>query len=240
MRPGDGVAPACSRLPIQNAPRPALSETGSDETLAAALARDLNAGFESLACAWQDRLFAFALRMTGSPNDAEELAQETLVHAWRALSDYAPERRRTLRIRPWLFQIAVNLTRNHARSKGRAGTISLDALERGGAHDATGSGESPITRIPDNDTEGAPEESLERRQWLETLSALLLALPEPHRLALTLRHIEGMSYGAIAEATGMPVGTVKSNASRGAAELRRAIERERAREAYRQETELMR
>src|SRR5579859_156471 len=217
MWSGDGVTPSCS-LPLSNYASRTPPEPDDDAALAAALAHDLNLGFESLARAWQDRLYAFTLRMTGSPSDAEELAQETLVHAWRALADYSPERRRALRVRPWLFQIAVNLTRNLARSAGRAGTMSLDALEGSGERKLSGTGESPATRIPDDDPEGAPEASLERQQRLESLAAMLLALPEPHRLALTLRHIEGMSYGAIAEVTGMPVGTVKSHASRGAAE----------------------
>jgi RNA polymerase sigma-70 factor (ECF subfamily) len=240
MRPGDGVSQSCARPLPHHDLQPSLPGTDSESALAAALAHDLNVGFEALARAWQDRLYAFALRMTGSPSDAEELAQETLVRAWRALSDYPPERRRTLRIRSWLFQIAVNLARNNARSAGRATTMSLDALEGNSARDRSGENISPAARIPDEDPEGAPEESLERRQRLERLAGLLLALPEPHRLALTLRHIEGLSYGAIAEITGLPVGTAKSHASRGAAELRRAIEREQAIEAYREETELKR
>ena len=239
MRLRDGSMPSSSRPPIRSEP-PAMIGTGDDVALAAALARDLNAGFESLARAWQDRLFAFALRMTGSPSDAEELAQETLVRAWRALSDYTPERRRALRVRSWLFQIVVNLTRNNVRSMRRAGTVSLDALDASGERDRSDSQDSLAARIPDEDLAGAPEASLERQQRLETLATLLLALPEPHRLAVTLRHIEGMSCGAIAEVTGMPVGTVKSHASRGASELRRAFEREKARETFREEKELMR
>jgi RNA polymerase sigma-70 factor, ECF subfamily len=239
MSPGDGVAPSCSRPRTHG--DPLLSRAlDSDAALAAALARDLNAGFEWLARAWQDRLYAFMLRMTGSSSDAEELTQETLVRAWRALSDYSSQRRRELRVRPWLFQIAVNLARNKARSISRAGTVSLDALERRVGQDMSEAGESPAARIPDEDLAGAPEASLERRQRLEALAALLLGLPEPHRLAVTLRHVEGMSYTAIAEVTGLPIGTVKSHASRGAMELRRAIEREQARETYREETELKR
>lgn len=231
--------PSCSLSPARFDARTALATDG-DTALAAALARDLNAGFETLARAWQDRLYAFALRMTGSPSDAEELAQETLVRAWRALIDYTPERRRALRLRPWLFQIVVNLTRNHARDARRENAISLDTLDGSERQDTSDTGESPAARLQDDDPEGVPEESLERRQRLEALAAQVLALPEQHRLALVLRHIEGMSYFAIAEVTGLPVGTVKSHASRGAAELRRAIEREQAREAYREETELMR
>ena len=239
MWSGDGVTPSCSLPPFSYESRTAYAPD-DDAALAAALAHDLNAGFESLARAWQDRLYAFALRMTGSPSDAEELAQETLVHAWRALAGYPPERRRALRVRPWLFQITVNLTRNLARRIGRAGVMSLDSLEDSGERNQAGMSASPAARIPDDDPDGAPEASLERRQRLESLAALLLTLPEPHRLALTLRHIEGMSYGAIAEVTGLSVGTIKSHASRGAAELRRAIKRDQAREAYREETELMR
>lgn len=239
MRPGDGVAPSCSR-PLIHSDSLVSHAPDGDAALAAALARDLYAGFEWLARAWQNRLYAFMLRMTGSPSDAEELAQETLVRAWRALSTYSPQRRRELSVRPWLFQIAVNLARNKARSISRSGTVSLDELERSAGRDMSEVEESPAARIPDEDLAGAPEASLERRQRLETLAALLLALPEPHRLAVTLRHVEGMNYTAIAEVTGLPVGTVKSHASRGAMELRRAIERERAREAYREETELKR
>ncbi len=231
--------PSCAHSPIRSDARSPLA-TDSDVALAAALARDLNTGFELLARAWQDRLYAFALRMTGSPNDAEELAQETLVRAWRALSDYTPERRRALRIRPWLFQIVVNLTRNYIRDARKENAISLDTPDGGERQDKSDTGDSLAARIPDDDPGGVPEESLERRLRLEALAAMLLALPESHRLALTLRHVEGMSYTTISEVTGIPIGTVKSHASRGAAELRRAIERDKAREAYREETELVR
>ena len=215
---------------------PIVCETACDDELARLLVRDLNVGFEALARAWQTRLYAFALRMTGSASDAEDVAQETLVRAWRALQAFPVERRRALQVRPWLFQIAVNLARNAARDARRAPTISLeddtDENERRSAH------ESPAERLEDGDPAGAPEKSLERRQRLETLARLLLSLPSAQRLALTLRHVEGMSYGEMAAITGLPIGTLKSSASRGAAELRRAIERERMREDYRERLEL--
>lgn len=201
-----------------------------DEALAIALADDFDAAFERLARAWEQRLYAFALRMTGRPRDAEEVAEETLVQAWRALSTYPPERRRALRLRPWLFQIAANLARNRARSARRADALSLDSATP--ASDGSADAATLAERIADEDPLGAPEEALAREQRLADLAALLLTLPEPQRLVVILRHVEGMGYAAIAETTGEPIGTVKSHASRGVARLRRALERERISEAW--------
>jgi RNA polymerase sigma-70 factor, ECF subfamily len=231
MRAGSGVSPAASRPQTQTAP--AVRCCDDDAKLAALLARDLNAGFESLARAWQDRLYAFALRMTGKPADAEDVAQETLVRAWRALGDYSAERRRTLAVRPWLFQIAVNLARNAARSASRAPAVSLDA----GSETEEPALPSAADRLAESDIAVMPEEFFERRQRLERLAALLLELSPAQKLAVVLRHVEGMSYGEMAHVTGLPTGTLKSHASRGATELRRLIERDRAREAYREKLE---
>ncbi len=206
----------------------AMSAPLCDEALAATLADDLGAGFERLVWAWSDRLYAFALRMTGSPREAEELAQETLTRAWRALSGYAPERRRALRLRPWLFQIAANLARNRARSARRSPTISLDGEIQQGAEEQ--GSVSLAERLADDDALGEPERALAREQRMAELAALLLTLPESQRVVVILRHVEGLGYAAIAEVTGEPVGTVKSHASRGVARRRRAREGVRAAE----------
>lgn len=196
----------------------------SDVALACALADDLAGAFEELVHAWSSRLFAFSLRMTGHERDAEELTEETLVRAWRALSDYSPERRRALRLRPWLFQIAANLARNRARDARRTPTFSLD-------DDAGETATSLAERLVDGDPLGTPEEALTAAQRQASLAALLLTLPEAQRVAVILRHIEGMCYAQIAETTGEPIGTVKSHVNRGVARLRRAMEQERLAEA---------
>jgi RNA polymerase sigma-70 factor (ECF subfamily) len=134
-----------------------------------------------------------------------------------------------LRLRPWLFQIAANLARNRARAARRAETVSLDTEADGsdaGAHIST-----RAERIEDPDPFVNPEATLAREQRLADLATLLLTLPETQRVVVILRHMEGMGYAAIAEATGEPIGTVKSHASRGVARLRRALEHERIAEA---------
>ena len=100
----------------------------TDEPLIAALADDLDASFEALVLAHQDRLYSIALRMLGDPRDAEEAAQDALVRAYRALAGYDAARIRELRLRPWLATIVLNLCRSRlARRPAAARTaLSLD------------------------------------------------------------------------------------------------------------------
>src|SRR5215472_9944699 len=70
-----------------------------DLTLLTTLARNLDAGFEALALAYQRRLYGLALRLTTSPPDAEEIAQDALVRAYRALATYPVERIEALSLR---------------------------------------------------------------------------------------------------------------------------------------------
>ena len=99
----------------------------TDEALALGLARDLDASFEALVLAHQDRLYTIAHRFLGNGHDAEEVTQDALVRAYRAMSGYEPDRIRRLRLRPWLATIVLNLCRNRlARSANARGTLSLD------------------------------------------------------------------------------------------------------------------
>src|SRR6266567_844722 len=86
-----------------------------EQSLSAHLAADLEGHFEHLVRTYQGRLYSFALRLTGSRQDAEESTQDAFVRAYRALQGYAEERRRALRIRPWLYQITLNVVRNRVR-----------------------------------------------------------------------------------------------------------------------------
>src|SRR5512135_876963 len=82
------------RLVISGAQQRAMqnAEASADAALAAALAEDLDGNFESMVRRFQDRLFTFALRLTASREDAEEVAQDAFVRAYRALKTYPAER----------------------------------------------------------------------------------------------------------------------------------------------------
>lgn len=185
----------------------------SEEQLAAALAADLDSAFEQLALCYQRRLYAFALRVCGSREDAEEIVQDALIRAYRALAGYPDERRRALVLRPWLFQITINVARNRARVR-RPPTTSLDGAE------------APTLREPADDERDQPEVRAEAAERRRELARLLLALPMRYRPAVVLRHVEGLGYDEIAAIVGQPVGTVKANVHRGVGLLRAALERQ--------------
>jgi len=186
----------------------------TDEALAAALAVELNTGFEALARVYAGRLCAFTRRMAPSREDAEELAEDALVRAYRALAGYDAERRRSLRLRPWLFAIAVNVCRNFARRRGLA-MRSLDVPTRDGE-----------VALPEPEADGRerPDEQVDAAETRRELVAAIAGLPEHLRMAVVLRHVEGMSYAEAAEALCAPVGTVKAQVHRGTRLLRVALE----------------
>ena len=181
------------------------------EELAEALAVDARGTFEQLVAVYQDRLYSFGLHLTGRPWDAEEVAQDTFVRAYRALERYPAERIRALNLKPWLLQIALNVFRNRVRGK-LLNLVPLDVT-------ADGKVDEPATAIHE-----WPDEIAERAEERALLQKLLLALPERYRVAVVLRHVQGLDYGEIASLLGQPVGTAKSNVHRGVRLLRESME----------------
>ncbi len=193
-----------------------------DQALRAALARDVDAAFEGLVLAYQHRLYAFARSLAACPPDAEEVAQETFVRAYRALCAYPPARVGALALRPWLFQIAVNVVRNHNRTQRRRVTVVSPA--RGQPWDADGGSEVTGPLEPADDARERPDARAEQSEQRRELARLVATLPPRYRVPLVLRHVQGLSYDEIATITGKPLGTVKSDVHRGARLLRAALE----------------
>ena len=171
-----------------------------DVQLAARLATDLDGAFEAMVLAHQDRLFTIALRTSGDRHDSEELVQDAFVRAYRALAAWPAPRIRDLRLRGWLTTILLNAGRNRARVR-RVPTTEL---------------------VFDPGAEPAAD-PLARRDVREMWARLLAELSPAQRIAVVLRHVDGMSYAEIAEATGRPEGTVKAHVHRGLAALRTAL-----------------
>ncbi len=172
------------------------------------LARDLDGSFEVLVRSHVDRCYAIALRVLGNSHDAEEVAQDALIRAYRAMAGYPPARIRDLRLRPWLATIVVNLCRNRTRRRVPAAT-SLEPLVERGREPAAGDATDPA---------GAAVRAAGRDQ----LAALLTGLPDRYRIPVILRHVDDLSYAELAEVLGRPEGTVKAQVSRGLALLRAA------------------
>ena len=155
--------------------------------------------FERLVHDHQDRVFALSLALTGNRHDAEDVAQDTFIRAYKALATYPPERIRDLKQRAWLHRIAVNVVRNRVRGI-RPRLVELNGSE------------------PDHAT--GPEEDVLRKSEIDELAARVACLPARYREAVVLRHVQELSYAEIAEALGQPVGTVKANVHRGLKLLR--------------------
>jgi RNA polymerase sigma-70 factor (ECF subfamily) len=183
----------------------------TDDALTAALATRLDAGFEQVVLAYQHRLFAFALRISGSPQDAEEIAQDAFVRAYRALQTYEAARVCALALRPWLFSIALNIYRNRVRRHQPAQTPLDDDDD-----------DTPHLQIV-GDAHDWPEVAAEAAEQRRELAMVIAGLPPRYRIAVVLRHVEGVGYCEIAETLGQPVGTVKANVHRGTRLLREAL-----------------
>jgi len=177
-----------------------------DTELTERLARDLDGTFEVLVRMHVDRCYSIALRVLGNPHDAEEVAQDALVRAYRALGSYEPARIRELRLRAWLATIVVNLCRNRSRRHALR-TTPLAALVDAGHEPAA-------------DATTDPADVAARAADRERLAALLAGLPDRYRIPIVLRHVDDLSYAELAEVLGRPEGTLKAQVSRGLAMLR--------------------
>lgn len=197
-RPGDGGGDAMPHRELLNG-----------------LADDLDGTFERLVRVFQDRLYSFAHRLCGSREDAEEVAQDSFVRAYRALKTYPADRVRALQLQAWLYRITLNVARNRMRRK-RVSQVSID---NGGA-----AGEA-ARRAWDSrtDPDSRPDSRLERSQQRANIASLVETLPERYRSAIILRYVEDLSLEEVADVLKQPLGTAKSNVHRAVNLLRRAI-----------------
>ncbi len=145
----------------------------------------------------QGAVYRYLVRMTGIPETARELAQDTFMRAYQALPSWRPE----AKFRTWLFRIAHNLALDHLR---RARHFNAEPLDE---------------RFDMPDPAPGPERHLEIRQTVRQLEAALAALPSAHREILLLREIEDMSYEDIARTLKLNPGTVRSRIARARAAL---------------------
>jgi RNA polymerase sigma-70 factor (ECF subfamily) len=130
-------------------------------------------------------------RMLRSPADAEDVAQETFVSAYKALSGFQFD----ARFSTWLYRIAVNKCTDILRAR-RPGTVSLDAT-----------GDGAITWEPaDHDT---PHRALEQDELAWELDQSIQALPPLYRESFVLRHVEGLGYEEMSAILGVNRDTLK-------------------------------
>jgi RNA polymerase sigma-70 factor, ECF subfamily len=152
--------------------------------------------------------------LAGKAAEAEDLAQETLLKAFRALHTLRDESD----VRAWLLAILRHARVDQLRSAGRsAGTLSLDAIEI----EPTQPGDTDPASHGSDDWE-RPEEILNAFSDQQVIDALQ-KLPEDIRLTLLLVDIEQLDHSEAAALLAVPLGTIKSRTHRGRAMLRQVL-----------------
>lgn len=169
------------------------------------------AEFEALLREHQDRLYSMAYRLSGNPDDAQDLLQQSLIEAYTAFDRFETG----TRFDRWVYRIMYHSFLDLVRRRPRFQLLSLDAAwddEDGnrGAHD-----------VPDS--RGGPETALLDGVLSEPLQRALDSLPPEFRAVVVLADVQELSYVEVARVLRCPVGTVRSRLHRARALLRRAL-----------------
>jgi RNA polymerase sigma-70 factor (ECF subfamily) len=169
------------------------------------------AAFEELVHIYQNKVFALCVNLAGNRDDAQDLAQEAFIRAYKALASFRSE----ANFGTWLHRIAVNVWLNHKRKKSSHQLLSLDE------HYQSEDGDSLKREVAAGD--GDPLQLLEEKEFSSMVYSALRTLSEEHRAVLVLREIEGYSYEEVAQMLGCSLGTVKSRLSRAREAMRRSL-----------------
>lgn len=162
--------------------------------------------FEKEALPHLDAVYRFALRLTGSPADAEDLVQETFLRAYRSWDHYTPG----TAAKSWLFTICRNAFLRQRQQDTRRAQVIQEAAPRETAL---------FMPAYQDDPEGSFFDSLVD----ETILQHIDQLPSEFREVVLLSDLEGLSYNEIAKVLEIPLGTVKSRLFRGRKLLQKVL-----------------
>lgn len=169
-----------------------------DRELVEAAAAGSREAFDELVRRHQAAIVGLARVLTSGHGEAEDLAQEVFVRAWKSLRTF----RGDSAFRTWLHRVAINVVRTSQSRTGR-----LMQMFTGATRDAA--------EVPSR--EESVDASLARRQMIERA---LAALPDDLRVAVTLRDMQGLDYREIADMLDVPIGTVESRIFRARQRLK--------------------
>jgi RNA polymerase sigma-70 factor, ECF subfamily len=167
----------------------------TDEELLGSAKKGDRAAFGQLVRKFQKRVYATAFHMTGQHSDADDVAQEAFVRAYRGLPSFDGR----ADFYTWLHRIVVNVALNHLRSRRRSRTVS--ATGQDGAEDYA---QTPAVAAGSTD----PRAALESREVVSAVVKALGELSPTLRVTLIMATVEDMPYKMIAQALGIPEGTV--------------------------------
>ncbi|TWH46278.1 RNA polymerase sigma factor [Sporomusa sp. KB1] len=161
---------------------------------------DKNA-FASLVQRFQNRVFSVAYGVIGNQQDAEDIAQETFIKAYKGIIKL----NNTEGFYKWLLRIAINTSISYKKSLTNVKCVPIDDVAEPAYQGET------------------PEEYVDKKENIKTLGLVLAELTPEHRAILVLREIEGLAYDEIANLFEIPLGTVKSRINHAREKLREEL-----------------
>lgn len=170
---------------------------------------DDQAAFAELVERFQHRLVGVMHHLVGTPDEAEDLAQEVFLRVYRTRKKYTPK----ARFATWLFTIANNLALNALRDRRRRPQVPLQVRDSG-----------PLGPPPAARTDHPPTHALQQEELAAVVRRALDGLNERQRVAVVLNKFEDLGYAEIAEVMGLSVKAVKSLLSRARGKLRAALQ----------------
>lgn len=176
-----------------------------------ALDKDL-AAFEQLVARYQNKIVAYSARMLNDSDEAEDIAQETFIKAYRSLDSF----RGASSFSTWLYRIATNLCIDRVRQRKRRPQQAYSLDEPYDKEDGTGGRE-----LPDYNAE--PSRNVESEELRQQVRSTVAEMPEKLRQVLVMCDIQGMPYEKIAQILDCPMGTVKSRLFHARADLARRL-----------------
>jgi len=161
--------------------------------------------FEQLIVRYERRVLTLAMKLLGSPDDAQDAAQEVFLRVFKYIHRFDVHKPMS----PWLMQMTVNVCRNIGRERQRRWNTFPTTVEA----------EQPV--VPEFRD---PHAGFAEEQERQILLKLLDTLPEKERLAVVLRDIDGRTTSEVAEILGSSETTVRSQISRARVKLKEAID----------------
>jgi RNA polymerase sigma-70 factor (ECF subfamily) len=165
--------------------------------------------FAQLAGRWRRPIQNLCARMSGDLHRGEDLAQEVFARLFARRKGYEP----TGKFSTFLWRMALNICYDDLRKTARRRELSLDSDDA--------AGESPLELFPTN--EAAPDDAMIEGEGADAVRRALVALAEPYRVVVVLRHYEDLKFREIADVLGLPEGTVKSRMAEALTQLNKML-----------------
>jgi RNA polymerase sigma-70 factor (ECF subfamily) len=159
--------------------------------------REDTQAFDELIRRYQERIYATVYHMTSNHEDANDLAQEAFIKAYRALKSFKGDSS----FYTWLYRIAVNKTINFLKQRRNRVQMSLNDMDSSAERDP-----DMVALVSHNN----PRRDLSLAELQEKLNAAMQKLSEDHRMVVVLHDIEGLTHEEIGAIMDCNVGTVRS------------------------------